>query len=190
MASKPEKLDNYDDYRDAIEQLHDDSDRAAAVVAGAVVEIALTNAIQRRLHDHPVALRPLFTPSGPLGPFKNKIDLGFLMGIYPRNVYDELITIKDLRNAFAHRVAIKSFAIAEIRAECANLKIVEKHTEEMRPRKGLQASLPIFLKNKEDKLKEPRMRYVLSAEVLAALLWANSSIISCPSPPDPEPSMW
>ena len=44
----------------------------------------------------------LFEDNGPLQPFSSRIHLGYALGSYGVDVYQDLRTIKDIRNAFAH----------------------------------------------------------------------------------------
>jgi hypothetical protein len=73
-----------DAFRAGIDEIEaTQSDRAAAIVAGSFLEEHLTTRIQLRMHKNAKITKALFRPSGPLGAFATKIDLGFLMGIIP-----------------------------------------------------------------------------------------------------------
>jgi hypothetical protein len=90
------------DVEDALKELDDGGDRAAAIVAATLVEEHLTVALECYLHRHPKVTKELFKISGPLGSFGAKIDLALLVGMFGHASYKELNTIKDLRNQFAH----------------------------------------------------------------------------------------
>lgn len=146
-----------------LENLKDESDRAVGIIAGSAVESALGHAIQNRLHDHPDVITSLFRPGGPLGAFSNKIDLGLLLGVYGKPTHRELITIKDIRNAFAHDLSINSFAEQKITALCSNLSLVERHTkEDLAAKKGFPTGFPIALRDRDEWLQSPRKRYVIA----------------------------
>jgi hypothetical protein len=169
-----------------LQHLRDESDRAVGIIAGSALESALLHAIQRRLHNHPVALKSLFRPSGPLGPFSNKIDLGYVMGVYGKKTYRDLITIKDIRNTFAHDLSINSFSDQKIKALCANLVLVESHTKErpLHP-KGFRTGFPIWLEGRDEWLQSPRKRYVVAVLAFCMLLnWAKYNF-DTPKPPEP-----
>ncbi len=97
-----------DDERNAIAQLDNDSDRAAGIVAAAIVENRLEQAIKSRLHPHDDIHRELLHPSGPLGSFAMKINLGFVMGVISSGTLADLKTIKNIRNRFAHHLDIRA----------------------------------------------------------------------------------
>lgn len=172
-----------------LEQLRDESDRAVGIIAGSALESSLQRAIQCRLHDHPAVLKSLFRPSGPLGPFSSKIDLGYVMGLYGEKTYRDLITIKDIRNAFAHQLSINSFSDQKIKALCDNLALVESHTKErpLNP-KGFRTGFPIWLEGRDEWLQSPRKRYVVA--VLAFCLLLNEAKYAFDAPKPPEPSRY
>src|SRR5271166_520115 len=92
--------------------MREDSDRAAGVLAGAILETRLERALRSKLCQgskvHEEKTNQLFRPSGPIGSF-SAIDLGLLLGFYSETVWKELVTIKKIRNAFAHQLAVTSF---------------------------------------------------------------------------------
>src|SRR5438874_1309573 len=79
------------------------TDRAAAIIGAAYVDMVLREAISERMaqRDHGV-IELLFEDRGPLQPFGAKIQLGYALGIYALGIYQDLRAIKDIRNAFAH----------------------------------------------------------------------------------------
>jgi hypothetical protein len=83
---------------------HSRSERVIAIVCGAMVEQRLEIALKFRLHCHDHTQKQLFKPSGSLGPFKNKIDLGFLLYMYEKPLWLALTGICEIRNKFAHRL--------------------------------------------------------------------------------------
>jgi hypothetical protein len=98
------------------------SDRSAAIVAGALVEDHLTDAIKRTVASDTSLFNELFSPErGMLGSFGAKIRIGFLIGLYDRSLRLELDTISRIRNRFAHRRGIDSFASEKIKGLVANL---------------------------------------------------------------------
>lgn len=107
----------------AINDIDGASDRAAAIIAGSLVETRLTEAIKLHLLKikSETIEKSLFRPSGPLGTFSTKIDLAFLMGILTERAYKELVTIKDVRNKFAHHIDIVDFRSHHIMDKCVNL---------------------------------------------------------------------
>src|SRR5215207_10013598 len=109
----------------AFEQLDKDSDRAAGLVAAAIVEQRLEEAIQFWMVADSAVQQSLFRPSGALGAFGVKIDLAYLMGVISSAGRSDLIILKSIRNDFAHRLELDSFEIPTIRDRCANLRLVD-----------------------------------------------------------------
>jgi hypothetical protein len=83
---------------------HSKSDRVVAIVSGAMVEQRLETSLRYRLRSHENRQEQLFKPTGPLGAFKNKIDLGFLLFMYEKPTWVALTSISQIRNKFAHQL--------------------------------------------------------------------------------------
>ena len=78
----------------AMEDLKKASDRAAAIIAGALVEARLQSAIQSRFQRDAKIEGDMFRSTGPLGTFSAKIKLSFLLGVVTQEAHRELETIK------------------------------------------------------------------------------------------------
>src|ERR1700738_4686041 len=106
--------------------------RGGSIIAGTIVEDRLTKKLKENLRDDEAkdtqtSLVEMFRSTGPLGAFASKIRLGFLMRLYGTTAYKDLMTVKDIRNRFAHRMDILSFETNEIVTLCRNLKIIENY---------------------------------------------------------------
>ncbi|MBO6717040.1 MAG: hypothetical protein JJ913_03685 [Rhizobiaceae bacterium] len=105
-----------------------ESARSIGIVWGSTLETTLELAIRRnltidgRLEDRAAFM---FKPSGPLGSFSNKIDLGAFLNLYNETVWRELVTVKDVRNAFAHKFEADSFESQQISALVNNLCFID-----------------------------------------------------------------
>jgi hypothetical protein len=88
----------------AIGEIEHGSDRVIGIVAGAMVEQRLEISLKWRLRPHQYTQKELFKPTGSLGPFKNKIHIGFLLYMYDKPMWLALTGIADIRNKFAHRL--------------------------------------------------------------------------------------
>jgi DNA-binding MltR family transcriptional regulator len=113
------------DIRQTLRELEHTSDRAAGIVGAVLVDESLTALLKSRLAPDENLLNELFRSSGPLGPFSVKINLGFLMGLYSKDAWKELDTIKNIRNQFAH-YAPRSFAYQSINDLANNLSLSER----------------------------------------------------------------
>ena len=88
----------------AIGEIELGSDRVIGIVAGALVEQRPEISLKFRLNPNEHTLNQSFKPTGPLSPFKNKIDLGFLLYMYNRRMWLALTSISQIRNKFAHKL--------------------------------------------------------------------------------------
>lgn len=104
-----------------VAEIEKQGDRAAAIVATAFLEEQLTEAIKLMLVDEPKITKSLFKGSGALAALSTKIDLGFLLRMYGRRSHRQLVTIKDIRNKFAHGARPVTFKSEGIAALCNNL---------------------------------------------------------------------
>jgi hypothetical protein len=99
------------------------SDRANAVVGGAFVELHLTHFLKSRMVKDRKVTEEMFGPGRAFGDFGAKVDLGYLIGVYSKRAHKELITIRRIRNNFAHQFDLNSFDREDIRDHCQNLTL-------------------------------------------------------------------
>jgi hypothetical protein len=101
------------------------SDRAAAMVASASLELCLEQMIVAQLPQASGIRDKLIERDGPLNGFFRKSYLGFAMGLYNGNVLAALEVIRNIRNAFAHTVKPLFFSTPLVSVECLKLKYKE-----------------------------------------------------------------
>jgi len=129
-----------------------DSNRAVAVVWPAIVENRLTDALRSYMRPDRRAADEMFSPNGALGTFGQKIRLGYMLGLYEKDLRDDLVLLSRIRNAFAPRVDITSFEVSPIRDQMDRMTVLKVHRqvlEQMQreskpdddPRKKTQMSL-------------------------------------------------
>jgi hypothetical protein len=104
-----------------------DSNRAVAVVWPAIVENRLTDALRACMRPDDVVAKELFRPEGALGTFGQKIRLAYMLGLYEKDLKDDLIYLSKIRNAFAHRVDISSFETSPIRDYMDKMIVLKVH---------------------------------------------------------------
>jgi hypothetical protein len=98
-----------DDLRAGVAELTaSDSDRVIALLGGAIVEEQLLQSIHLRLRRSSVQ-QIIFKPTGSLGGFTPKIDLGYLLHMYEKPQRTAFIGIAEIRNVFAHKLTMSSF---------------------------------------------------------------------------------
>jgi hypothetical protein len=168
-----------DEEQKVFKEIESYSDRAAAIVAAVIVERRVEQQIVARLHNHPKPLDRLFRTSGPMGTFSAKIDLAHLMGIYGPDAYRDLVTLKNIRNSFAHHLDIVDFKSERINDLCKNLKLLDVYVVDSEE-SGLSLTRPnlnqpdiiarVRLKDRDKELEDPRNRYLVSAILFDMLL--------------------
>jgi len=107
-------------------EMNSASERAQAIVATAFLEDKLTELLQAYLREDADTTRKMFKPSGPLGGLGPKIDLGYLMGLYSKDFRNDLATMADIRNRFAHWARPTTFDTKEIRQCCEKIGFLNR----------------------------------------------------------------
>jgi DNA-binding MltR family transcriptional regulator len=104
--------------------------RAAAIMAGAMVESALEGLLDRlfvELSDD--EYQTLFDYPGSLSSFGSKIMVGYAAGFYDKTLKKDLDIIRVVRNAFAHAKKPITFDTLQIAAEINQIGYVKWKTE-------------------------------------------------------------
>jgi DNA-binding MltR family transcriptional regulator len=114
----------------AQESLLNDSPRASAVVACALLEDVLRAALvnvmdlpSKEDHDR------LFYNYGPLSSLSAKTLMAACLNVIGPNVRSDIDTIRAIRNAFAHNLHDISFLTNEIAELCASLKCIQSMSD-------------------------------------------------------------
>jgi hypothetical protein len=124
------------------------SDRAAAVLGATWLDVRLEKLLESFLIDEPQVVVPLIR--GALGRFGARCQMAMALGLISRESFEDLLLIKDIRNAFAHELPGLSFADSRIAGPCRQL-----HVPKERP---AFARLPV---------SNPRMLFETSVVALA-----------------------
>lgn len=96
------------------ETIKAESDRGCVLVAAAFLDEALELLLRSNMYNDTKLLKktidPLFVPVGPLGSLGVKIDLCRALKLLYTEEFEDLISIRNLRNYFAHSYVDASFA--------------------------------------------------------------------------------
>jgi DNA-binding MltR family transcriptional regulator len=107
---------------DTIKRLVAQSEFGTALVVGALVENSLEQlliAVSRHLSNTTADM--VFGGTGPLSTFSAKIHIAYIFEFIDESSYNELRTIKDIRNRFAHPTNNVSFENEQIVSYCSKL---------------------------------------------------------------------
>jgi hypothetical protein len=110
------------------------SDRVVGVLAGAYVDERLLEKLKKRLIsiEEDADLSYQIFENGPLGSFAARINMGYLLGIFSKEVRLELTAISKIRNAFAHRTSI-DFTSASVTKLLQRLTLVNRFRHPEQP---------------------------------------------------------
>ncbi|MGO9237898.1 MAG: hypothetical protein ACLP4V_28845 [Methylocella sp.] len=159
MASRPPwvKLDPADNL--VINEIEGERDRGAALIAAALVDERLLQTIKLRLRpetaDDKNVHAMLFKRTGGLSSNFSRIHLGYLLQLYPIEIFDLLVTVNEIRNKFAHEMAPISFPSIGVIENCTKLK------------KSLLKALwagKLFLEEAEKQVRNPRTILVANSQ--------------------------
>jgi DNA-binding MltR family transcriptional regulator len=110
--------------KDADEEIafyYHDSNRAVGVMWPAIVENRLIALLRATFIKDEKRAESMLSPSGPLGNFGAKINLAYLLGLYGKEVHQDLVTVSKIRNKFAHDITVKEFETDPIKSYIQNL---------------------------------------------------------------------
>lgn len=125
-----------DTHRQVIQELEAQTDRGAAIIGAALLDMRLKEAIKTRLISRPGVIEELFKPNAPLGSFSARIDLAYCLGLYGEHSHRDLNLIRKIRNDFAHFEAPLDFTSPSVTNRCAELwlpKSVEINNQPLSP---------------------------------------------------------
>ncbi|MDB5614328.1 MAG: hypothetical protein JWQ22_1981 [Devosia sp.] len=111
---------------DAVMELSTETPRAAAVVGAAITDSVLTETLLKHFPREGRTRDDLFNSSGGrLGDYDTKAKLAYALGIISTQAFQDIGTIGQIRNKFAHRLEINSFSHPTIVKLCMHLKLIE-----------------------------------------------------------------
>lgn len=123
LSNLSQDLPSEDEFEQIFRELVTQTDRAAALMAGAFLDRSLRLAIMCRFvqmskNDE----KHLFEgDTAPLGTFSAMIKVGKAVGIYGNKTRQQIDSIRAVRNAFAHALKPISFAHPDLIKECTKL---------------------------------------------------------------------
>lgn len=146
-------------YIRAIDQEHQQevlggSDRAAALVACAVLDIALVNVLCTQFIDRGDGGKNelFYSQDAALPSMSSRIRIGLALAVFDEDFAKHLTTIKNIRNAFAHSGTPLTFENELVKAKCLELPEI---TFKVRP---------------EKEMNPERERYLAMCQVMAIML--------------------
>ena len=116
-------------YSSIVERFHAESDRAAAVLAGAALDDYLGEALRSFLVLDE-GENELFGKYGPLSTFAARIDMSFALGLISSDLKRDFNFVRKIRNHFAHHIGDATFNQSPVRDLCQNLSTAQIFNED------------------------------------------------------------
>jgi hypothetical protein len=104
--------------------LTSESDRGAALFASSYIDFLLEKILRVKMIGNKKHLDSLFTFNGALGTFSSRISICYSIGIIPKDYYEEINTIRKIRNIFGHSPDKLDFESEKIATLIQNLKFL------------------------------------------------------------------
>lgn len=122
MAQK--ELESIQEFQDFRTSLLSESDRGSVLMAAAFIEDKITQLLETYMINDTTIQKKIFGGNGALATFSSKIDISFLLGLIPKNIYNDLGVLRKLRNDFAHNAKSITFQTDYIKDRCNVLQVV------------------------------------------------------------------
>jgi DNA-binding MltR family transcriptional regulator len=159
--------------KEILTQLADANDRAVALVLGGYLDEFIREVIRKRSVADEDFFKKFTRGYAPLSSFSAKIDFLYLTKIIGAETRRDMVTIKNIRNEFAHQPRPLSFQDQSIRDLCANLRLndrLDSLDHEM-----VKVIKTILRVPAEIDFSAPRMRFIRTVQILTTLLASPGS---------------
>lgn len=127
------KDDTLDDWNKFFEELQNESPRAAVIIAGAFLDAQLRDLLSNFLVDDSKVVDEFLgsdkNPDRPLSSFSSRIKAAYCLGLISKDIYQDLNTVRTIRNRFAHKMHGYTFDDPEIVKLCNSLKLAKMITD-------------------------------------------------------------
>jgi hypothetical protein len=140
-----------------IQEIHQERDRGAALIAAGFLDRKLTDAIKIHLSDEKETFNRMFKPSGPLGAFFNKAMLGHMLGLFGSETLGDFENIGRIRNRFAHEPYPIDFTDSQVVGLANKLSLFDR----------VWSTIP---EPNTPKASDPRRRYLETISLAANFL--------------------
>ena len=146
----------------AVSDLHKLPDRAAAIVGAAIIESQILEILKQELRNGKTFEQFFVNSSGAGSTLAAKLNVLYMLRLISKDAKQDLSCIGDIRNLFAHRLAISSFEHELVSKKCLELKMVEQFIID--PSQAVAATGPTLVMDEANReaLKNPRSRFFLS----------------------------
>lgn len=139
------ELKNIEEFKNFRHSLSEESDRGCALMAAAFIEEKLGELLHAFCVDNKKIYERLFENNGALATFSSKIDLALLLGLIPKNIFDDLQLLRKIRNDFAHNASFITFESNPTKERCFSFSVVVKTRLRNHPRTYFIRAMTVIL---------------------------------------------
>jgi mannitol operon repressor len=121
------KISTLTDWNEFLDELQNESPRAAVIIASAFLDAQLRAILSNSLIDNPKVVNDLLESD--LRDFSTRIKMVYCMGLISESIFHDLNVIRKIRNKFAHEMHGYSFSEPQIVDWCKTLKMAKMMTD-------------------------------------------------------------
>ena len=126
-------VDPLTDWKGFFKEIQNESPRAAVIIASAFLDAQLRNLLSKYFVGDPDVVDELLgtekKPDRPLSSFSSRIKAAYCLGLISKNTYQDLNTVRKIRNKFAHKLHGYTFDKPEIISWCKSLNFAKIITD-------------------------------------------------------------
>src|ERR1041384_116917 len=108
-----------------LDVLNEEKDLAVIIVAASFLDACLGSILENRLKKGNTSGRLLESGKGALGTFAIRADLCYVLELIPKDIYQDLMLLAEIRNVCAHNHLATDFTTPEVARLISDLSFVE-----------------------------------------------------------------
>ena len=170
-------------HKPIIDEIGKQSDRGAALIASSYLEDVLESSLKSLIWSDTKTNKEVFAGTGPFATFSAKINVCYMLGLYPQEIQKICHTVRKIRNEFAHEIQPISFSTQQISNLCGNLSVPVFSS----PDGSAAPQVIVDFRDQISAAKDNRERFMASIIMVTALLATTTMLSNLPgttkSPP-------
>lgn len=125
LENFPDELqEQFKEYLEFKYLLTTESDRGAVLFASSYIDVLLEKILRIKLIGNKKHLDSIFSFNGALGTFSSRISICYSLGLFPKEYFEEINTIRKIRNIFGHSPEKIDFESEKISKIIQNLQFL------------------------------------------------------------------
>lgn len=113
------------EFQEFLDELAAESDRAAALLAGAYLDSRLELLLRSRLVSDEPMIRKLFESNGALSTFSSRISIAYGAGLIAQRTALDLHLVRAIRNDFAHKLHGLTFQADSMKSRVSEIRATQ-----------------------------------------------------------------